>query len=199
MPILYHASPSPYSAKVRMAAAYLDVSLDLQSVATTENPPQLLSANPMGKIPTLVLDDGFAVFDSRPIMQEINRLGGKKLYPRNAEKRRLVERLEAAGDGLSDVLVAQVYERRFRPDEKVHQGWLDKQAEKATRSLDWLEANLMPVRGKLNGGQFAVVAALSYIDLRFPENNWRRGRPKLKRFEQRIGEAFPQYDRLKSV
>ena len=199
MPILYHASASPYSAKVRMAAAYVDVSLDLQSVVTTDEPSQLLSVNPMGKIPTLVLDDGFAIFDSRPIMQEIDRLGGKKLYPRNAEKRRLEERLEAAGDGLSDVLIAHVYERRFRPEEKVHQGWLDKQAEKAARSFDWLEANLMPVRGKLNGGQFAVAAALSYADLRFPENNWRRGRPKLKRFEQRFGEAFEQYGTLKSI
>ena len=199
MPILYHAGPSPYSAKVRMAAAYLNVALELQSVATTEPPVELLSANPLGKIPTLVLDDGFGIFDSRPIMQEIDRLSGKKLYPRNSEKRRLVERLEAAGDGLSDVLVAQIYERRYRPEEKVHQGWLDKQAEKATRSFDWLEANLMPVRGKLNGGQFAVAAALSYSDLRFPNNNWRRGRPKLKRFEQRFGEAFAQYEALKSI
>lgn len=199
MPILYHAFASPYSAKVRMAAAYLDVSIDLQSVVTTDQPAQLLSANPMGKIPTLVLDDGFGIFDSRAIMQEIDRLGGKKLYPSNAIKRRLIERLEAAGDGLSDVLVAQVYERRYRPEEKVHQGWLDKQAEKAMRSFDWLEVNLMPVRGKLNGGQFAVAAALSYCDLRFPENNWRRGRPKLKRFEQRFAEAFEQYESLKSI
>lgn len=199
MPILYHASASPYSAKVRMAAAYANVSLDLQDVVTTDEPAELIAANPMGKIPTMVLDNGFAIFDSRPIMQEIDRLSGKKLYPRNADKRRLAERFEAAGDGLSDILIAQVYERRFRPEEKVHQGWLDKQAEKAERSFDWLEANLMPVRGKLNGGQFAVAAALSYSDLRFPENNWRRGRPKLKRFEQRIGEAFSQYGALKSV
>lgn len=198
MPILYHASASPYSAKVRMAAAYADVVLDLQSVVTTDQPAELLAANPMGKIPTMVLDDGFAIFDSRPIMQEIDRISGKKLYPRNAEKRRHVERFEAAGDGLSDVLIAHVYERRFRPKEKIHQDWLDSQAEKAERSFDWLESNLMPVRGKLNGGQFAVAAALSYADLRFPENNWRRGRPKLKRFEQRFGEAFEQYSELKS-
>jgi glutathione S-transferase len=182
-----------------MAAAYLDVALDQQSVVTSDEPVQLLSANPMGKIPTLVLDVGFAIFDSRSIMQEIDRIGGKKLYPRNADKRRLVERLEAAGDGLSDVLVAQIYERRYRPEEKVHQGWIDKQAEKARRSFDWLEANLMPIRGKLNGGQFAVAAALSYADLRFPENNWRRGRPKLKRFEQRFAQTLEEYDLLKSI
>lgn len=199
MPILYHAGPSPYSAKVRMAAAHCDVALTLQSVVTTDEPSALIAANPMGKIPTLVLDDGFPIFDSRPIMQEIDRLSGKKLYPRNAEKRRLAERLEAAGDGLSDVLVAQVYERRYRPEEKVHQGWLDKQAKKAERSFDWLEAHLTPVRGKLNGGQFAVAAALSYADLRFPQLNWRRGRPKLKRFEQRFAEACDQYKALKCL
>ncbi len=199
MPILYHASASPYSAKVRTAAAHFNVELELQSVVTTDEPAALLAANPMGKIPTLLLDDGFAVFDSRSIMQEIDRLSGKLLYPRNANKRRLVERLEAAGDGLSDVLVAQVYERRYRPEEKVHQGWLDKQAAKAERSLDWLEANIIPVRGKLNGGQFAVAAALSYADLRFPKRKWQRGRPKLRRFMQRFSEACPAFETLKSI
>ena len=199
MPILYHASASPYSAKVRMAAAHYDVILELQSVVTTEEPAALLAANPLGKIPTLVLDDGFATFDSRSIMQEIDRMSGKLLYPRNANKRRLVERLEAAGDGLSDVLVAQVYEKRYRPEEKVHQGWLDKQAAKAERSLDWLEANIIPVRGKLNGGQFAVAAALSYAELRFPERNWQRGRPKLRRFMQRFSETCPAFETQKSM
>lgn len=199
MPILYHASASPYSAKVRMAAAHYNVELELQSVNTAEEPAALLAANPLGKIPTLVLEDGFATFDSRSIMQVIDTMSGKLLYPRNANKRRIVERLEAAGDGLSDVLVAQVYERRYRPEEKVHQGWLDKQAAKAERSLDWLEANIIPVRGKLNGGQFAVAAALSYAELRFPERNWQRGRPKLRRFMKRFAESCPAFETQKSI
>lgn len=192
MPILYFSAASPYSAKVRMAAAATGIALDAQTVSTSDEPDPLISANPLGKIPTLVCDDGFALFDSRAIMQEIDRLSGKALYPRNGVKRREAERLEAAADGLCDVLLAQVYERRFRPEEKIEQSWLDLQARKATRALDWLNDNLPRLGKAPTGGQIAVVAALGYLELRFGHIDWRRGRPKLKRFVARFEEQFPE-------
>lgn len=198
MPKIFCSPASPYSSKVRMAAAYAELKIDAVIVNTMDEPEELLSANPLGKIPTLVLDDGEALFDSRAIMQELDRMSGKILYPRNGDKRRIAERLEAAADGLCDALLAQVHERKLRPEEKVHQGVLDRQMGKTIRSLDWLEANVTPVRGKLNGGQFALAAALAYADLRFPDLNWRRGRAKLRKFEQRFADAFPQYGELKS-
>lgn len=197
MPILLYSPASPYSAKVLMAADYLGIKIEPRKVATSDEPDDLIDANPMGKIPTLILDDRFSIFDSRAIMQEIDRMSGKTLYPRNGEKRRVSERLEAAADGLCDCLLAQVYEKRMRPEEKVHQGWIDMQARKVDRSLEWLEANVTPVRGKLTGGQFAVAAAMGYMDLRFPDINWRRGNSKLRRFETRFGESYPNFEQTK--
>jgi glutathione S-transferase len=198
MPKFLYAPASPYSAKVRMAAHWLDLPVEAQVVNTGEEPELLVGSNPLGKIPTLILDDGDAVYDSRAIMQELDRMSGRRLYPRNPAKRREAERLEALGDGLCDCLLAQVYERRFRPEEKVEQSWLDLQARKVERGLDWLNDNSPRVTGKLTGGQFAIAAMIGYLDLRFPDLNWRRGRPKLKRFEQRFAAAFPGYETLKS-
>lgn len=198
MPVLLYSPASPYSAKVRMAADYANINIDARTVTTSDEPNDLIGANPLGKIPTLVLDDGFSLFDSRAIMQELDRMSGKALYPRNGDKRRIAERLEAAADGLCDSLLAQVYEKRMRPEEKIHQDWLNMQARKVERALDWLEANITPVRGKLNGGQFAVAAAMSYLDLRFADLNWRRGRAKLRRFETRFQETYPGYEANKS-
>ncbi len=193
MPRLLYSPASPYSAKVRMAAAWLDLPIDAETVNTNDEPALLIDNNPLGKIPTLVLDDGSALFDSRAIMQELDRMSGRKLFPRNAQKRMEAERLEALADGICDTLLAQVYEKRFRPAEKVHQPWLDLQARKAARGLDWLNDNAPRVTTKLTGGQFAVAAMLGYLDLRFGDMNWRRGRPKLKRFEDRFAKAFPDY------
>lgn len=194
---LLFSPASPYSAKVRMAAAWLGLPVEAVTVNTSDEPTDLIDNNPLGKIPTLVLDDGSALFDSRVIMQELDRMSGHKLYPRNAKKRIEAEFLEAIGDGISDTLIAQIYEKRFRPEEKVHQPWLDTQARKMTRGLDWLNENAPRVTTKLTGGQFAVAAMLGYLDLRFGDLNWRRGRPKLKRFEARFAEAFPDYATLK--
>lgn len=192
MTILYYSPASPYSAKVRMAAFAGGIDIEAHPVNTGDEPEALISANPMGKIPTLLLDDGYALFDSRTIMQELDRMSGKTLYPRNAAKRRDAERLEAAADGLCDCLLAQVYEKRMRPEERIHQPWVDLQMRKSLRTLDWLNDHLPRVGKAPNGGQIAVAAAIGYLELRFPDLNWSRGRPKLKKFIAKMTESFPE-------
>ena len=194
---LLYAGPSPYSAKVRMAARHLG--LDVEAVPTKTGPEaeELNAANPLGKIPCLILDDGSAVFDSRAIMQELNRIERNKLFPSGGDKRRQAERLEALGDGMCDAMLLMIYEGRYRPEEKRHDEWVEMQWGKVVRSLDWLEANPVRVTPRLNGGQFALAAALGYADLRLPERDWRRGRPKTKRFLTRFAETFEGWDELK--
>jgi glutathione S-transferase len=197
MPTLLFASASPYSAKCRMAAAIGQIALDTKTVVTSDEPESLTGANPLGKIPTLICDDGFSVFDSRAIMQELDRLSGKTLYPRYGEKRRTAERLEAAADGLCDALLAQVYERRMRPEEKVHEPWLAYQDRKVERALDWLNDNIGRLGKVANGGQIAVYCAIGYVQLRFPDLDWSRKRPRLKRFIARFEEQHGDVAALK--
>lgn len=190
MAVILYSPASPYSAKVRMAAQWCGIDAEARVVDTAGQPAELITANPLGKIPVLIGDDGEAVFDSRAITQHLNRLSGGALYPRKADKRLQAERLEALADGICDCLLAHVYERRGRPAEIVHQPWLDKQWSKAVRALDHLEGNLPKLTKKADGGQIALRAALGYLALRF-EGQWERGRPKLKRWAKRFDEKFP--------
>lgn len=192
--ILY-SPPSPYSAKVRMAAHYVGIEADSVVVTTAADPQELINANPLGKIPTFITDDGKSVFDSRAITQYLNRVSGHKLFPRNAERRTDAERYEALADGLCDVLLVHMYERRVRPEEKVHQPWLDRQWSKAERALDALNEAPPRLAGKLHAGHLAVAAALGYLNLRF-EGKWERGRPKLKRWLKRFEEVHPELAKL---
>lgn len=187
---------SPYSAKVRMAATYAGLPFESVLTDTNAEPAELVGNNPLGKIPLLLTDNGSAVFDSRAIMQFIDRETGRKLYPRNPAKRTDVDVLEALCDGTCDCLLAMVYERRFRPEEKVHQEWIDKQWKKVERALDHLEANMPRTTKTLNGGHFALAALLGYLSLRF-EGKWERGRPKLKNFPKKFETFFADYARLK--
>lgn len=191
MPSLLYASASPYSAKVRMAALYAGIAVDLKPTKTDEQPADLLAANPLGKIPVLVLDDGKAVHDSRVITQYLNRLSKNALFPRNAEKRTEAEALEALADGISDSALSMVYERRFRPEDKVSQPWLDKQWAKIARALDLLNANPPKLPKKITVGQMALRAALGYLALRFA-GQWEKGRSRLVRWAARFDERFPE-------
>ena len=97
MPKLLYAPASPYSAKVRMAAAYAGMPLDAVIVDTNQRPPELIQANPLGKIPTLLTDDGEAVFDSRAITQYLNRVSGQRAV--SAQRRQARRGRTAGGAG----------------------------------------------------------------------------------------------------
>jgi glutathione S-transferase len=191
MPKLLFASPSPYSAKVRMAAAYAGIAVEAVPTNTGEEPEILLKNNPLGKIPVLLTDDGESLFDSRAIIQYLNRASNNALFPRNPAKRLEAERLEALADGICDCLLAHVYERRFRPEEIVHQPWLDKQWSKVVRALDQLESAPPKLPKKITAGQIALRACLGYLDLRFA-GKWERGHGRLRRWAKRFDEKFPE-------
>jgi glutathione S-transferase len=195
MPKVLVSSSSPYSCKVRMAAAYAGIPLEAVPVETSNPPAELLNANPLGKIPVFIADDGETIFDSRAITQYLSRESGNKLYPRNPAKRTDAERLEALADGIADCALAHVYERRSRPEEIVHQPWLDKQWTKVSRALDALNANPPKLGRKINGGHIALRAVLGYLDLRFA-GKWEKGRGKLKRWAARFDEKFPELKAL---
>lgn len=195
MAVVFYSPASPYSAKVRLAAAWCNIPVEAKIVDTGAEPLELLNANPLGKIPVLITDDGTSIFDSRTIMQHLNRLSSGGLYPRNADKHLESEMLEALADGICDCLLAHVYERRMRPEEKIHQPWLDKQWSKATRALDILAANPPKLTKKANGGQIALRATLGYLALRF-DGKWEKGRTKLTRWAKRFDERFPELAEL---
>ncbi len=191
MPKLLYASASPYSAKVRMAASYAGIAIESVPVNTSEAPAELLSANPLGKIPALVLDDGRSIFDSRAITQHLNRVSKNALFPRNPDKRTEAEVLEALADGICDSALLMVYEHRYRPEDKISQTWLDGQWIKVTRALDMLNANPPKLPKKITVGQIALRAALGYLALRF-SGKWERGRGRQVRWMARFDEKFPE-------
>lgn len=188
---------SPYSNKVRMAAHFLGLELNIIRVDTNAGPAILVDNNPLGKIPTLLTDDGVSVFDSVAIMHYFDRLTKGGLYPSKKGKRTDAEILEALCDGMSDCLLAIVYERRFRDEEKVHQPWIDRQWKKATSVLAHLSANPPKLGKKLHGGHFALAATLDYLDLRF-KDQWEADHASLIDWLRQFEKKFPAYRELKA-
>jgi glutathione S-transferase len=191
VPKIFYSSASPYSAKVRMAARRAGIEFESVAVDASADPAMLIEANPLGKIPVFVPDDGEAVYDSRAITQYLNRESKNALFPRNPAKRTEAERMEALADGLLDCLLAHVQERRFHSEEKIEQKWLDRQWSKVERVLDGWNANPPKLPARIHAGHLAVRAAIAYLDLRFP-GKWEKGRARLRRWAKRFDEKFPE-------
>jgi glutathione S-transferase len=190
MPKILYSPASPFASKARMAAVYAGYAFEPVLTKTDDVPADLIAANPLGKIPALVTDASKGIFDSKVITQFLNRVTGGKLLPKNAGKRLEAEMLESLADGICDCAIAIVYERRQRPDEKLHQPWIDKQWAKVTRGLNHLEESAPKLPVKLHAGHIALAACLAYLTLRFPD--WSKGRPKLKRWLKKYSDKHPE-------
>lgn len=192
---LLSSPPSPFGRKVKIAAALLGladrITVDVTDTNKADGP--LRTQNPLGKIPTLILEDGTALFDSRVILEYLDHLaGGGKIIPQDAAARFAALRLQALCDGLLDASLLQIYEARFRPEAIRHQPWLDYQAEKVTRTLDALEKAPPRIDPLPDVGQIALACALGYQDLRF-QGRWRPAYPTLVQWLDRFAAQVPSF------
>jgi glutathione S-transferase len=97
-----------------------------------------------------------------------------------------------------DASILQVYEGRWRADEKHEPKWLDHQAGKIERALAVLEADPPDLDPTPSVGQIATACALGYRDLRF-EGTWRKQYPRLVRWLDAFAVAVPAYARTSAA
>ncbi|HMA93115.1 MAG TPA: glutathione S-transferase N-terminal domain-containing protein, partial [Polyangiaceae bacterium] len=111
---LLHSLTSPYSRKVRVTLLEKGISFEDIDVAKSATQPG--SFNPLGKVPTLVLDDGTVLFDSTVITETLDVLyPTPRLIPEAPYERALVRRWEALADGICDVVIPVIIDAR-RPE-----------------------------------------------------------------------------------
>jgi glutathione S-transferase len=180
MLILRSSPPSPFGRKVRIAAALAGLSDRIRvENADTMNPNEALRRqNPLGKIPTLVLENGESLYDSRVIVEFFDAFaGGGRLIPAGWDRFEAL-RLQALADGMLDAAILRVYEARWRSEERHEPKWLDYQSEKIDRALTFAEATYATPPARHHIGHVALACALGYLDLRF-EGRWRESHPGL--------------------
>jgi glutathione S-transferase len=177
-----HWSPrSPYVRKVMVVTHELGLADRIEIVRTvvggTTPHRELMRENPLGKIPTLVLEDGTILYDSPVICEYLDTLhDGAKLFPAWPERLTALRRL-ALGDGMLDIALAWLGER-FRPAERQSEPHMALWQAKLRACVDALESEALG-DGRFTIGHIAIGIALSYLDFRFADLAWREGHPRL--------------------
>jgi glutathione S-transferase len=193
MLVLRSSPASPFGRKVKLSASILGLSDRIQIVdADTLNPEDSIrQQNPLGKIPALILENGDVLYDSRVIVDFLDHLAGGGIIP-NGSGRFTALRDQALADGIMDAALLQVYEGRFRAEDKHEPKWVSHQADKVRRGLDHAEAHLSDASQPLHIGQIALACALGYLDLRFG-GRWRESYPKLVAWLADFESRVPAY------
>ena len=187
-----HTNPaSPFGRKVKVLAHEIGLLEQLElldQVLTPVAPSDAVSAaNPLGKIPCLVTDDGAALYNSRVICEYLDSLhGGRPMFPAEGPSRWRALTLQALGDGIMDAGVATRYETFLRPETHRWPDWVRGQKLKIVRALDRLESEASGLADEPNIGLVAIGSALGYIDFRNTVDEWRKERPQLAAWFERF-------------
>ncbi len=182
---LLHWSPrSPYVRKVMIAAHETGLEARIDRVRTvvggTTPHLELMDDNPLGKLPTLILADGTAIYDSHVILEFFDsQSSGAKLIPAGGHDRILALRRHALGNGMLDILLQWLGERG-RPAERQSPAHIALWRSKIEASITALDGDAEGLGETPFGiGHIAIGTALGYLDFRFPEVTWREDNERL--------------------
>lgn len=174
---LLFSPTSPYVRKCLAVAHELNIGDQLQFLPASAGPVKrdqsIIVSNPLGKVPTLVTDDGMALYDSRVICEYLNSVGKGDLFPAEGSARWASLALQALADGMLDAAILVRYELMLRPEALRWEDWRVGQLDKIETSMRHLEQNAHTLSQKPNIGLLTLGCALWYLDLRYPELTWR--------------------------
>ena len=183
------ATPSPFARKVRVVLR--EKRIDFEEIIDVPWNRDTISTNfnPLGKIPVLLQEGKEPLFDSSIIVQHIERMNKPPaLYPVGQEDAMLAGIIETTADGICDALVLISLENT-RTEILRSKDWIQRQSVKIYRGIEYL-SNKLGNKIYFVGEQFTIadVAAFScleYLDLRFPEFEWRSEHPNLENYWQK--------------
>ncbi|POF61430.1 glutathione S-transferase [Novacetimonas maltaceti] len=188
---LYSSVLSPYARKVRAAihALGLQDRVEVINVNISASPAEVVNANPLCKIPTLLCDDATAMYDSRVIVEYLGIVAGSDmLVPASGMARCHVLRTQALGDGIADaaILYRGLLAAGVAPDAAL----AARQMAAVERGLATLgrmaRESALGAATRPDAGALSVGCALGFLDARFAELGWTGQYPALADWYARL-------------
>lgn len=150
---------SPFVRRVAVTLNWLDIPFEHRSLSPAKDADDIRPFNPMNKVPALVLDDGDILVESTLILDHLLEVTpNQTLLPANGMSRRDILQRSGIMTSALDKSVASIYEKTKRPEEKIHQPFLDTLLEQATAGVDQIES-------LIKAGRFSDTSHATLADL----------------------------------
>jgi glutathione S-transferase len=154
---------SPFVRRVAISMKLLGVPFEHGNWSVGKDFDRIRHYNPLGRVPTLVTNEGESLMESAAILDYLDELAGpeRALLPRSGAERRQALNLMAMSTGAAEKGVLQVYERVFRPEAKRHQPWVDRCRLQMSSSIAAVDRHL----GERGAGQWLVGKRMTQADI----------------------------------
>lgn len=187
---LFMVGASPFARKVLALAAERGMRERIETIIANphERPAAIVDANPLSKVPTLIADDESIHIDSLAICLYLDTLGTHSpLIPLDGPERWPIMQRHALAHGVMDCSVIRRVESLMAP-EPDRLAWMERQYQTTGRVLDRFEATIATFADHVAVDTLTLACALSYLDFRFSQDQWRTGRPRLAAWHAEFGQ-----------
>ena len=190
---LFYQTHSPYARKVLVCAHEMGLASQIEVIHHETSPTlrndTVFAANPLGKVPVLLCEDGLALFDSSVICEYLDGLhGGARLLPPSGTDRWLALRLQALAQGVADAGILVRWEVARRPEQVRWPEQAAGQGAKLVAAFDLVERDVdlggdpgVNLEAPVHLGHVALATTLAWIEFRGVAD-FRTGRPRLARW-----------------
>ena len=180
---LLFSPTSPYARKCRalVIEKSLENRIEMVEAIPFDNPEELQSANPLGKVPALVREGASTLINSPLICEYIDSLTSERWVPESGGPRWAVLRQQAIADGLIDITIGRRIEQ-WRDEKLQYDFWINRWGDAVKRTVAQLEQERGDFERSFDLGALSVAVALGYLDLRFADYDWRADAPGLAAF-----------------
>ncbi|MEC7547013.1 MAG: hypothetical protein CSH37_11315 [Thalassolituus sp.] len=188
---LIYSTTSPFARKVWVAAIKLGLrdQITLEVANPLRNADVVSAANPLGKVPALLINDDQVVINSPVICQFLQRRAKNNVDLHQPSYMTLdtTERVHTLADGIAEAAFMTVMEKQ-RPAEHQSKLWLGRWSQAIKRALTMIESGDVELLKNTpeSIAEIALASALGYIDFRLPENDWREENPAIAEWYQKV-------------
>ena len=132
---------SPYVRRVALSLAQLEVPFEHLAWSVGKDQLLIRELNPVGRVPVVVLPGGEVLIESSIILDHFDEQAGpeRRLLPFAGTPRRAVQDWLALTIGTLDKGIQIVYDKVFKPAEKLHEPWLQRCREQTHGALAELD------------------------------------------------------------
>jgi glutathione S-transferase len=172
---------SPFVRRVAVALKLYGLAYDHLPWSTFGDADKIAHYNPLIRVPTLVMDDGFVLMDSAAILQFVDaHLGEAAFLARSGAEARAMLRLCALAAGVADKGVSLLYERVLRSEPLPL--WVERCRRQMAGALDLLERESAgrPDASRLSHANIMLATMLRFVAEALPGEFDMAGWPRLR-------------------
>ncbi len=182
---------SPFVRRTAVTMREYGITYEQRPLKVWDEANEVRAANPIGRVPSLIMDDGEILVDSSAIIDAVDQMvtADEALTPRKGRERRHVLTLVEIGKGAAEKAVAAQYERTYRPKEKIHFPWIEQCEGQSMAGFEALDrmAEMPWIAGKrMTQADVTAVVAWEFLNIINPALAERINCPKLGEIAKRV-------------